>query len=389
MDAVRGFNMLGIKGSPIISLVAISFIIIAIPNLGCVPKPSLQSLPRTSASFQISKLSITPAEAKPGDNVTITAEVSNTGGTEGGYTAVLTINGIEVDKKAIILAPNSSMTITFSKVETKAGKYLVGIGNLSVSLLVNDVDGLYLEKIYSIPSYIKTDPAYGGFPGGGEGYCVPVSISNSLMWLSNNGFPNLASHSRDRKKDQHDIAYLLGSYNYMNTSTTTTLNNLCRGLKRYILEKGYSYKRLEYQGIGSVDSEYRTGKTIPDLEWIKLGIRGYASAWLQIGWYTYNPSIDEYTSIGGHMLTLAGYGHDGKSPNPNYLITHDTSARAGTAIANQYILPVSIHSGRLKGKIPGNLWSAEGFYKMTGGLCTMAGADFGILDGAIVLEMQP
>ena len=87
------------------------------------------------------------------------------------------------------------------------------------------------------------------------------------MWLSDNGFPNLAPHTADRKKDQYDVAYLLGSHLYMDTASTgTSVDYLCRGLKRYIQDRGYTYKRLDYQGWIHVDPEFKTGQSIPDLK---------------------------------------------------------------------------------------------------------------------------
>jgi len=46
-----------------------------------------------------------------------------------------------------------------------------------------------------------------------------------------------------------------------------------------------------------------------------------------------------------------------------------------------------IGSGRLTGKQSGLPRSAKGYYKMTGGMHVKKTADFGILDGAVVLKM--
>ena len=61
----------------------------------------------------------------------------------------------------------------------------------------------------------------------------------------------------------------------------------------------------------------------------------------------------------------------------------------GTAFANEYILPVQISNGTLKGSYRGLPRSAVGFYKMTDGMHLRSNADFGILDDVIVLVMQP
>lgn len=235
-----------------------------------------------------------------------------------------------------------------------------------------------IEKIYTIPDYTQTDPAYGGFPGGGTQYCAPVSVSNSLMWLSDNGFPNLIPQSGDRQRDQFDVAYLLGSSVYMNTSliSGTGANNLCIGLKQYILDKGYTYNRLEVRGWRYIYQEFDTGEDIPNLHWVKLGIQGNGSVWLNVGFYTYDSVTDKYSRIGGHWITLVGYDQD-------YLIAHDPA----TPVGNEYILPVCINSGTLEGSYTGLPRSAVGFYKMTDGMNIGSTADFGILDAVVVLKM--
>jgi hypothetical protein len=343
------------------------------------------------ADFSLTSLNIVPKEVVAGEAATVSAQVKNIGGTEGTYTAILTVNGTEVERKNIKIAPRATEIVTFSVTRDAPGTYQVAVAGFSSSLVVKEKESVFLEKINITPDYTQTDLTYGGFPGGGGQYCCPVSVSNSLVWLADNGFPNLAPRSDDRKRDQFDVAYVLGSPSYMNTSLEngTGSNKLCNGLKQYILDKGYTYNRLEFQGWRYVEPEFDTGEDTPDLNWVKHGVKGYGSVWLNIGWYTYDSLTDEYTRIGGHWITLVGYGHDGSSPNPDYLIAHDPASRAGTTFANEYILPMQINSGTLKGAYACLPHSAVGFYKMTDGMHISFRADFGILDAVIVLEMQP
>ena len=55
----------------------------------------------------------------------------------------------------------------------------------------------YTEKL-DTPDLMQTDPD-GRLPDGGKKYCAPVAVSNSFMWLAENGFENLAPKLRDRK----------------------------------------------------------------------------------------------------------------------------------------------------------------------------------------------
>jgi hypothetical protein len=146
----------------------------------------------------------------------------------------------------------------------------------------------HAEKIYAIPDYTQTDSSYGGFPGGGSNYCAPTSVSNSLMWLANNGFGNLAPNTSDRKKDQYDI--IVGLADNMGTDPTegTNVNQLIPGLQKYISDRGYNEFQIKYQGWRPHPQESDTGVDVPDIGWIKNGIDGTGSVWLNIGWYTYD-----------------------------------------------------------------------------------------------------
>ena len=236
------------------------------------------------------------------------------------------------------------------------------------------------EKIYAIPDYLQTDTAYGGFSEGGANYCAPVSVSNALMWLANNGFDQMAPNTKDRKKDQYDLILNLAT-NYMNTDPFdgTNVYNVLTGIRNYISDKGYRDFQLKYQGWRDHTPESDTGILIPDIGWIKSGIANLGSVWLNVGWYTYDGTKDEYTRIGGHWVTLSGFGYNA---NPDYLVIHDPN----TCYTNHFILPVQITSGILTGSSPGLPRSAAGFYKLNNGMRIKSSADFGILDGAIVLS---
>ncbi len=236
------------------------------------------------------------------------------------------------------------------------------------------------EKIYAIPDYTQTDPSYGGFPEGGVNYCAPASVSNSLMWLANNGFDKLAPNTIDRKKDQFDVILNLGT-NYMNTDPFdgTNVYSVLTGVRNYFSDKGYKDFLLKYQGWRDHTAESDMGILVPDMTWIKSGIENLGSVWLNLGWYTYDGNKDEYNRIGGHWVTLAGAGYDG---NPDYLVIHDPN----TCYSNQFVLPARIASGTLTGSSSGLPRSAAGFYKMNNGMRINSRADFGILDGAVVLS---
>ena len=91
-------------------------------------------------------LDITPPEVTAGEAVGITAEVKNIGGTEGVYTAVLTVDGAQVETKDIVVAPGATETATFSLAKDEAGTYTVAVGELSSSLVVKEKEPVFVAK---------------------------------------------------------------------------------------------------------------------------------------------------------------------------------------------------------------------------------------------------
>jgi len=242
----------------------------------------------------------------------------------------------------------------------------------------------------STPDMTQTDTeAY--LPGGGNQYCAPVAVSNSFMWLADRGFDNLVKNLTARKEAQAEVARILGTWRYMGTSLEngTGTTKLTNGVSRYIEHRGYQYRRLEYQGWRKHPGRFRTGVAVPELGWIKNGLIGNSAVWLNIGWYEYNPSTDKYRRIGGHWVTLVGFGvgQNGKE-DPNILIVHDPAPRAGQKPSHEFVRVERISSGELTGKNSGLPRSAVGYYKLTDGMHMRKNADFAILDGVVVLQMQ-
>jgi hypothetical protein len=248
---------------------------------------------------------------------------------------------------------------------------------------------LCIEKLDSTADLTQTDPN-AGLPNGGKSHCGPVAVSNSLLWLADNGFDNLAPILADRRKVQFEIARALGSKHYMNTNVKrgTGASGVLEGVGRYIEDNGYEYRYLKYQGWRNHPSRFGLGVAVPELDWLKSGVRGNSGVWLNVGWYKYDSSNDEYVRIGGHWVTLVGYGVDENGRcGPAILIIHDPAPRCGKD-PHEYVQMKLMNSGRLTGKSSGLPRQAKGYYIMAGGMHVRKGADFGILDGAVVLKMH-
>ncbi len=276
---------------------------------------------------------------------------------------------------------------------------------------------VYLEKVDSTPDMGQYD-GIGYLPLKGQGYCAPVAVSNSLMWLSESGLPDLAPSTGDRKMTQLRLASLLGEARYMKTDPDlgTSPTMVMIGLGKYLVDQRYPEAEVKYQGWRKHPEFFTTHQTTPSLDWIKEQLVGSGAVWLNIGWYNYDSQTSTYNRNGGHWLTVVGYGQDREGdPNPEMLIVHDpASKRIRTSITNRYVRARKIEplsSGTRptltrnaqgyfekvaedpetliqRENTPGLPRSAVGYLKLTGGLKMLKRADFAIVDGAVSLRMD-
>jgi hypothetical protein len=98
-----------------------------------IEKPSAGQKP---AEFEVGPITIEPPGVMVGDTVTVTATVSNIGGTAGTHIAALSVDGQEVNTKAISVDPGSSQQVSFQLSQTTAGNYQLAIGTSTTALIV-------------------------------------------------------------------------------------------------------------------------------------------------------------------------------------------------------------------------------------------------------------
>ncbi|MDP3061938.1 MAG: hypothetical protein Q8O40_01810, partial [Chloroflexota bacterium] len=97
------------------------------------------------AAFALIQLTITPAVAKPGEPVEISALVRNDGTASGSYSAILSINGEPIASRTVALDGGKQGVIRFFVVQTKVGHYdvavdrLVGAFDVAVTLSTADL----------------------------------------------------------------------------------------------------------------------------------------------------------------------------------------------------------------------------------------------------------
>jgi hypothetical protein len=224
--------------------------------------------------------------------------------------------------------------------------------SIGLILLASPASGAsFTERIDAIPDIGQTDPKC-HFPSGGVHYCGPCAISNSLVWLGEHGYERLLPKAGDRICTQVELVNTLASRKYMDTTLEggTSPAGVLTGIAKYLGNSGYEYRRLLYQGWRKVPAKFDTGVCSPRIEWIKSGLSGESAVWLNIGWYRYSPARKEYTRVGGHWVTLVGYGVDeaGKD-DPDVIIIHDPGFVDGNGFFNDYVRVESIEGGTLVG----------------------------------------
>jgi len=247
-------------------------------------------------------------------------------------------------------------------------------------------------RMSAIPGYRQNDPAFGGLPGAeeddpGSMYCAPAAVSNSLMWLDDNGFEDIVKEdSEDRKFDQFRLILELSKPDYLNTNVKlgTSHANILEGLERFLNERGYLYEELGHQGWMPVPEEYNRGDLV-SLDWMKEGLRGCGSVWFSAGFYEYFPEFDIYRLKRSHMVTLVGFSPKGKGEYSNALIVHDPLQGDGSEPKNLYIQAERINSGVIEGSALGLPRPAEGYYRLEG--LSKGEAEIAILNSVIVLKM--
>jgi len=92
---------------------------------------AMEAMPVLPAGLSASALSISPQQVQPGQDVTISINVANTGGATGSYNAALYINSVVEDSQTVSVAAGASKNVIFTVSKTAAGVYDVSLAGQS------------------------------------------------------------------------------------------------------------------------------------------------------------------------------------------------------------------------------------------------------------------
>ena len=114
------------------------------------PEPE-QEAEGTPASFSVSEVSVSPDEVGPGEETVVSAVVTNTGGTEGSYTVVLSVDGVEEEIRDVTVGPGASEYLAFAVSRGEEGSYDVDCNGVSSSFTVVAPQPELEEPVEALP----------------------------------------------------------------------------------------------------------------------------------------------------------------------------------------------------------------------------------------------
>jgi hypothetical protein len=121
-------------------LIPLFLFLLIVPAAACSQPSTTKDMeqPVQPAEFSVGPVTLAPSTVMVGDVVAVAATVTNTGGVSGTYTAALSIDGQEADKKDIAIGPGGNEQVSFQLTETTAGSYNLAIGSSTTTLIVYD-----------------------------------------------------------------------------------------------------------------------------------------------------------------------------------------------------------------------------------------------------------
>ena len=135
-----------------------------------------------------------------------------------------------------------------------------------------------MARINDVPDVMQMDPA-GYLPFGGSYSCAPVSAANYLVWLAENGYPDLAPPADGEVQRVLDLARELGSGRYINPlGGGVSPIHYASALRQYIADNTDYDAQIDHWGW-----EHYAGDDFPELSWFTETLDGDGAVWLLVG----------------------------------------------------------------------------------------------------------
>jgi hypothetical protein len=108
------------------------------PQSSSAQMPSTPQAPVSLSNIMVSSASISSTKAGPGDKVTVTAEVANTGTGNGTSLIKLYVNGVEDAQQGITVNSGGSTQVSFDISRSEPGTYSVYVGSANAGSFTVD-----------------------------------------------------------------------------------------------------------------------------------------------------------------------------------------------------------------------------------------------------------
>lgn len=244
-------------------------------------------------------------------------------------------------------------------------------------------------RMDQFPDFSQTDPAL-GLPGGGTHYCVPVATANALVWYAKErGYTDLLPvKGMSLTEKVSTVARQLGESRYMSTAPKggTSHVKFMKGLSGYISDAGYSSK-ITYRGRWNMPKKF--GKIevgAPDIYSIQDKFAAGSAVFLSIGYYKEGDRPGELKRIGGHFVTVVGYGVDKNgSVDRDMVVLHDPGDRRSPNVKKRYLRLEAMRQGRFVNR-RGDESNAGEHLKIVEGM-NLRRSIVGVIDAVVALDL--
>ena len=176
---VRGMSLRGLRvlaKSVIIAILTTSLLFM--PVSCASPEHTTPPASPEPTKFEVIHLHINPNGVMPGDPITITATIENTGEMEGTYTAILILAGQELERKDVSVGSEARGTAIFEVISPEAaGNYELTAGEASSTLTVFDQQPELRQYLLSYDDGLPDS----SFWSGEESYLVEFSPPAKLF----------------------------------------------------------------------------------------------------------------------------------------------------------------------------------------------------------------
>ena len=150
------------------------------PVLLALGGASIEAQAVAPPTFVVAPLQVSPSPAKLGDDVVLTTSVKNTGDLAGTFGGALLVDGSELLKQPVEIAPGETKDVTYDLTADAAGEYDLSLGDAAAAFVI--VEPVRLANGYAVKRSVNGGKAYVKVTNktGSDAIAVLTRTSNKL-----------------------------------------------------------------------------------------------------------------------------------------------------------------------------------------------------------------